>query len=159
MKGTSPRMRGKHPGAAATAGLQWNIPAYAGKTSARWPGRPYHQEHPRVCGETSTAWRPPPNSPEHPRVCGENIVVDVRELQRAGTSPRMRGKLTPVGLHQILLRNIPAYAGKTVTLIPLRCRDWEHPRVCGENDVAHRTTIAGGGTSPRMRGKLFEGVV
>ena len=50
-----------------------------------------------------------------------------------GTSPRMRGKR---GFrHQLgcCVRNIPAYAGKTVA--PLFCiyRGEEHPRVCGEN--------------------------
>ena len=71
-----------------------NIPAYAGKTV----------RDPHMCF----------NAGEHPRVCGENNNYAAENASDLGTSPRMRGKLfaeTPEGLR---LRNIPAYAGKTI---------------------------------------------
>ena len=91
--GTSPRMRGKLAFGVFGASEWRNIPAYAGKTAFWCPRRRLGREHPRVCGEnlrrTNVIW------------------------PSLGTSPRMRGKL----LHDFeggkVLRNIPAYAGKT----------------------------------------------
>ena len=92
---------------------------------------------------------------EHPRVCGENALG-------------VAGKLGAG-------RNIPAYAGKTLSLLDQlhhgfgtspRMRGkpiiglwrWnhgvEHPRVCGENIWAAPASWIEPGTSPRMRGKL-----
>ena len=53
-----------------------------------------------------------------------------------------------------LIRNIPAYAGKTFALCLWVLGFQEHPRVCGENksQVVRRHALRG--TSPRMRGKL-----
>ena len=70
-----------------------------------------------------------------------------------GTSPRMRGKPVSDYVDEPELRNIPAYAGKTISR---RAKDYslsEHPRVCGENVTGISPTPAGEGTSPRMRGK------
>ena len=52
------------------------------------------------------------------------------------------------------LRNIPAYAGKTLQLQPDQVILEEHPRVCGENCFIIIAIIFACGTSPRMRGKL-----
>ena len=115
--------------------LERNIPAYAGKTRAQ-PGRMAHTQ-------------------EHPRVCGENSHTQTTALTSHGTSPRMRGKQGLIEQVQRALRNIPAYAGKTLSC---RGRDQpqpEHPRVCGENPTYHYSSADGLGTSPRMRGKLF----
>ena len=91
--GTSPRMRGKHPHRNPLGLRQRNIPAYAGKT-----------ENPQQCYL---------GAQEHPRVCGENGLDYNPTSQIPGTSPRMRGKrLNKQAVTQIV-RNIPAYAGKT----------------------------------------------
>ena len=151
--GTSPRMRGKPPTPSRTARTFGNIPAYAGKT-----GRPDLLTSPLE---------------EHPRVCGENIDFFLGLRFTAGTSPRMRGKL----LHDFeggkVLRNIPAYAGKTTIHYhtgrdplehPRVCGEnrflgrvfegqQEHPRVCGENPYHRMVWTVDDGTSPRMRGK------
>ena len=86
-------MRGKLTGNAAQALQYRNIPAYAGKTIIRHTHAAYKKEHPRVCGE--------------------NPVKLLSGDTRGGTSPRMRGK--PAYTEQIvpIIRNIPAYAGKT----------------------------------------------
>ena len=49
--------------------------------------------------------------------------------------------------------NIPAYAGKTWSMPCSKFPNTEHPRVCGENDVAKPQVVHDVGTSPRMRGK------
>ena len=51
-------------------------------------------------------------------------------------------------------RNIPAYAGKTCGGSSVQEAAWEHPRVCGENDLQDEIDRGQEGTSPRMRGKL-----
>ena len=86
-------MRGKLAEAAALVTFKRNIPAYAGKTII-------------VHRDTLLPT-------EHPRVCGENAVDAYDEIQIAGTSPRMRGKLAADPTAPLRERNIPAYAGKT----------------------------------------------
>ena len=51
------------------------------------------------------------------------------------------------------LRNIPAYAGKTLPSRRGGNLGTEHPRVCGENLKNAWEGVKEGGTSPRMRGK------
>ena len=131
--GTSPRMRGKLGIHRQPTQPGRNIPAYAGKT-----------------GDTIfRSWL----QTEHPRVCGENASDDATAPVTAGTSPRMRGKPAFLPNGHSIARNIPAYAGKTVsaTCSTLSCQ--EHPRVCGENKVSVARKMFGLGTSPRMRGK------
>ena len=114
--GTSPRMRGKRIGGDWILGLGRNIPAYAGKTHVLFT-------------TMDGLW-------EHPRVCGENKPAKGGGAGKCGTSPRMRGKRAPSALIAGSKRNIPAYAGKTLTMILTIPSFREHPRVCGEN-VGH----------------------
>ena len=65
----------------------------------------------------------------------------------------MRGKRPNVCYTIDYLRNIPAYAGKTVTVDFLHSVLAEHPRVCGENTRVQYYIDNPPGTSPRMRGK------
>ena len=51
------------------------------------------------------------------------------------------------------MRNIPAYAGKTLHGLRRGLLRREHPRVCGENLPGAHKKFKGAGTSPRMRGK------
>ena len=111
-----------------------NIPAYAGKT----PPRP--------------AWRR--GSAEHPRARGENMVSKGQIDFETGTSPRMRGKRANSTYDQLKPRNIPAHAGKTPFVSSSNPPYAEHPRACGENYRPLAAPRYGGGTSPRMRGKL-----
>ena len=127
-------MRGKLPGWKPSNDSSRNIPAYAGKTI--W------------CTEIRTL------RTEHPRVCGENLMLMPSLFLVIGTSPRMRGKLIVFLVDRPRDRNIPAYAGKTSTANRVVILDKEHPRVCGENSLGQCAVDDGGGTSPRMRGKL-----
>ena len=87
-------MRGKPVAPRDQAHRGRNIPAYAGKTSFR-----------------VVEYLTPE---EHPRVCGENTVNRCAQQSAPGTSPRMRGKQTLTLDEEKTLRNIPAYAGKTL---------------------------------------------
>ena len=65
----------------------------------------------------------------------------------------MRGKPEPIKRAASSGRNIPAYAGKTATGLPMQPPSTEHPRVCGENQFVDDVFLIEPGTSPRMRGK------
>ena len=65
----------------------------------------------------------------------------------------MRGKHDQSELLHLWQGNIPAYAGKTVAIVPHGEDAEEHPRVCGENDREEAIMNLEQGTSPRMRGK------
>ena len=93
--GTSPCMRGNLQICKPVDNGNRNIPVYAGKTYAGLAGR-----HRRT---------------EHPRVCGENTAEKAEWFKPGGTSPRMRGKLPISDICAITRRNIPAYAGKTIS--------------------------------------------
>ena len=91
---------------------------------------------------------------EHPRVCGENLSTGFGKKGESGTSPRMRGKPANNNHVPTNLRNIPAYAGKTLVALVWPHLLKEHPRVCGENFLGDTQPHLNEGTSPRMRGKL-----
>ena len=79
--------------------------------------------------------------------------MSLAEYERAGSSPRVRGKRGRRSRPRMRARLIPACAGKTMPL-PLRRRpDPAHPRVCGENLIDKPNILKGLGSSPRVRGK------
>ena len=57
------------------------------------------------------------------------------------------------------LRLIPACAGKTGDDCEAGDRRGAHPRVCGENAALDRSPKALQGSSPRVRGKLNNGLI
>ena len=91
--GSSPRMRGTLIVVIPPDEGAGIIPAYAGN-----PGRP-----PVRC----------PSTEDHPRVCGEHLNQLAPAVNKAGSSPRMRGTLSLVLAHLPLGGIIPAYAGNT----------------------------------------------
>ena len=131
--GSSPRVRGKPAGTAMLRWLCGLIPACAGKTTMAILSR-------------ATSWA-------HPRVCGENTPLMLNPAEIQGSSPRVRGKPLELKRRGVLLRLIPACAGKTLT----RTHDiWlppAHPRVCGENTGLPVGSASPSGSSPRVRGK------
>ena len=66
----------------------------------------------------------------------------------------MRGKPALRERAQMSLRITPAYAGKTHASSCWPVRQWDHPRVCGENASPRTGMLCGIGSPPRMRGKL-----
>ena len=133
IKGSSPLTRGKlnpiHYDELA-GGL---IPAHAGKT--------------RVWGFISRIWR------AHPRSRGENMRKDTRHASGTGSSPLTRGKRVHDTRARLILRLIPAHAGKTKIAVYSPFNPEAHPRSRGENSVHDRNPFLGLGSSPLTRGK------
>ena len=134
LSGSSPRGRGKPRPRATLRRQPGLIPAWAGKT----PGS-------RSTG--LSAWA-------HPRVGGENLEDSFDCARRLGSSPRGRGKRRVFRRSLVFLGLIPAWAGKTETPASWATSSGAHPRVGGENSSARIAPSAGGGSSPRGRGKL-----
>ena len=134
--GSPPRMRGKEC-RQYMAHLSPRItPAYAGKSHLL-------RFHPRL-------------RQDHPRVCGEKIHrVDGAE-STSGSPPRMRGKAQGTDIFELAQGITPAYAGKRLRIFArYECRG-DHPRVCGEKEIAAGRDVAYWGSPPRMRGKVDE---
>ena len=72
---------------------------------------------------------------DHPRVCGENTPGGDAAFARAGSPPRMRGKLLPRKPCMMRFGITPAYAGKTASISKTLLTYGDHPRVCGENTL------------------------
>ena len=72
----------------------------------------------------------------------------------SGTSPRTRGKRRRRRGSGRGAGNIPAHAGKTISIISATRGGAEHPRARGENSGTRWVMCAARGTSPRTRGKL-----
>ena len=133
------------------------IPAWAGKTGAG-----------RALKALTAA---------HPRVGGENSDPAYGMALSVGSSPRGRGKRQSLDVRLGSVRLIPAWAGKTISMLRLISMVWAHPRVGGENPevVAALVSVIGlipawagktrwgdiqvngsRGSSPRGRGKRFQ---
>ena len=109
------------------------IPAWAGKTMS-------------MVGYLSVWWA-------HPRVGGENACNSLGALLALGSSPRGRGKPGDVNQRSASIGLIPAWAGKTVSLLIRICVLTAHPRVGGENSRYSHSSGRPIGSSPRGRGK------
>ena len=135
--GSSPRGRGKHRAGARVREPPALIPARAGKTSlGRATSRVLPGSSPRGRGKrginrrlrrlfrliparagktTHSSARVTP-VPAHPRAGGENIPGASGKIQKAGSSPRGRGKPRALIPQRGCPRLIPARAGKTSSL-------------------------------------------
>ena len=71
-----------------------------------------------------------------------------------GSSPRIRGKLTPASAAACATGLIPAHTGKTSHVYPSRLACGAHPRAYGENGYFGNVQEMEAGSSPRIRGKL-----
>ena len=109
------------------------IPARAGKTTMDACSRALLRAHPRACGENAG-----------------DIETAVRE---AGSSPRVRGKLSTSQATVSREGLIPARAGKTGEFVRGGRGPGAHPRACGENRPLTVQLQSPVGSSPRVRGK------
>ena len=133
MAGSPPRVRGKAP-AQLHEKLKGGItPACAGKSAAK---------------QTSTV-----RCGDHPRVCGEKTSCLCRRLWRAGSPPRVRGKVLQLICTIDDLGITPACAGKSCSPFRPRGLSWDHPRVCGEKKERRKYGERAKGSPPRVRGK------
>ena len=113
--GSSPRMRGKRSSRGAAGSSSGIIPAHAGQTP------PYQKAHIILS--------------DHPRACGANEVTSSSIMRSRGSSPRMRGKRSPLVCTCKRMRIIPAHAGQTIPGTAYRSRTTDHPRACGANSL------------------------
>ena len=131
--GSSPLTRGKPEQQATVGVLQGLIPAHAGKTPRRHASAP--------------------SSEAHPRSRGENTGKLMNGVTQRGSSPLTRGKRLEAAVVLLVLRLIPAHAGKTRGACPCRGSVRAHPRSRGENTLRTLHQGAGQGSSPLTRGK------
>ena len=131
--GSSPRVRGKRSPFRSSPYAPRIIPARAGQTKA-------------ALQITTT-------TKDHPRACGANPASTPAMLTVSGSSPRVRGKPSGPAGQVSEGRIIPARAGQTRRIRRCASRLPDHPRACGANPVGFRTSVAGFGSSPRVRGK------
>ena len=93
---------------------------------------------------------------DHPREYGENTWSTRIDMQRGGSSPRIRGKSISGNADPPARGIIPANTGKiTVQWVPTSMRR-DHPREYGENSRVRSLRFLAGGSSPRIRGKFHQ---
>ena len=74
---------------------------------------------------------------------------------RAGSPPRVRGKVSFCAGNAIIDGITPACAGKSVSCRPCRTSHQDHPRVCGEKLINSPPLKFAVGSPPRVRGKVL----
>ena len=134
--GSPPRVRGKLSVRAVAQPGERITPARAGKTHPDSAGYDPARDHPRACGENHYPAQPLP--------------------ARKGSPPRVRGKLPLPSLLWLHPRITPARAGKTGSSATAGSSATDHPRACGENEMAAAGRVCTGGSPPRVRGKPLE---
>ena len=132
-RGSSPRMRGKRDAEKRRVHRERIIPAHA--------------------GQTTRVYRKHVETADHPRACGANRRCAMVRQLAYGSSPRMRGKLSPTTSRYNFPRIIPAHAGQTAPYVHRTFCRADHPRACGANHDCVRPLFRPFGSSPRMRGK------
>ncbi len=137
--GSSPRARGTPRPVPAAIGNRRIIPASAGNTRRDGKGIRLNADHPRERGE-------------HKRFSQRSRCI-------AGSSPRARGTLAPVGGGQTASRIIPASAGNTEAHFRHRYAGPDHPRERGEHSRPYAASHVSNGSSPRARGTLKKWIV
>ena len=112
------------------------------------------KDHPRVCGEQLPPLRGKAGrlgSP--PRVRGTGVHA-MHSFTNIGSPPRVRGTAKRKRVRKPNRRITPACAGNRLTGDfygqPFR----DHPRVCGEQEVALRCSSPHQGSPPRVRGTV-----
>ena len=94
-----------------------------------------------------------PTVGDHPRVCGEKGVIWDSGIEKAGSPPRVRGKVPFLFAVTVALGITPACAGKSGFCVILKKQKKDHPRVCGEKCTRSPVSMLSRGSPPRVRGK------
>ncbi len=133
--GSSPLARGKVPCGPCAPGAPGIIPACAGK----------RKQMPRERN----------NSKDHPRLRGEKQQPARAEGFELGSSPLARGKGLPGTFLAVVLRIIPACAGKRQLFFLASAPPPDHPRLRGEKALGRVQKNPPQGSSPLARGKGY----
>ena len=97
-----------------------------------------------------------PSVAVHPRVCGEQPPRRLKNASSAGSSPRVRGTVGAEIGQVARCRFIPACAGNSTLGCEVHWATPVHPRVCGEQIDPLQETYREYGSSPRVRGTVFD---
>ena len=107
---------------------------------------------PAGAGTTCALTHDPAGIAAHPRRCGDHPSSVHISLSRPGSSPQVRGPLTPLYETVAQGRLIPAGAGTTSMARGTGRPSRAHPRRCGDHPSGVRKIIIFGGSSPQVRG-------
>ncbi len=77
-------------------------------------------------------------------------------MRPCGSSPRVRGTAKSRCVLRAIMRIIPACAGNRRIEPPWKSSPPDHPRVCGEQINAEYFKLAHRGSSPRVRGTVYQ---
>ena len=151
---SSPRMRGSRTVRLLRRNRQRIIPAHAGLTIGAFSSASGKGIIPAYAGLTSAARTVRSRPLDHPRACGAHFLQLTVLPFPVGSSPRMRGSLTPYVKRTLASRIIPAHAGLTSGKRYLSPPSRDHPRACGAHRAIRTRSKFCQGSSPRMRGSL-----
>ncbi len=132
--GSPPRVRGTVSASVKKKSLRGITPACAG--NRWWPP-----------GPASCSW-------DHPRVCGEQHGGHTVRAKSVGSPPRVRGTASWQSFCMSENRITPACAGNSGFCLARNVGRWDHPRVCGEQEVATHMARLLDGSPPRVRGTV-----
>ena len=88
---------------------------------------------PAPAGNTVTAEELNRFAEDHPRTCGEHNILDLVQLELAGSPPHLRGTRIFDFIAAQSLRITPAPAGNTGSSAYSSKVERDHPRTCGEH--------------------------
>ena len=111
--GSSPLVRGQPAHATYYLGVRGSSPLVRGQLSETAAEQEGNWIIPARAGPTSPTWCPKARSTDHPRSCGANIFSYMKGCDMDGSSPLVRGQLSPSSLSNHSFRIIPARAGPT----------------------------------------------
>ena len=114
--------------------------------------RRLHGIIPAPAGPTSAPAIPQTHTRDHPRACGAHMRSRWMASRSRGSSPRMRGSQIRRVQDEHRLGIIPAHAGLTYHTFWPQNLQRDHPRACGAHGIILYRSLAGQGSSPRMRG-------
>ena len=89
-------------------------------------------------------------------MCGEQHVRVATAMYQLGSSPRVRGAVKLCADLTKTIGIIPACAGSSNIFNSIAFQIWDHPRVCGEQFSTLAAQAGGAGSSPRVRGAVFQ---
>ena len=93
---------------------------------------------------------------DHPRACGAHFWPSYEKRGTMGSSPRMRGSHDARAFKPRETGIIPAHAGLTILQERRLVCIGDHPRACGAHSPSSAMSASVQGSSPRMRGSLYE---
>ena len=107
---------------------------------------------PACAGNSGSLSRYSTTAKDHPRVCGEQLSVVRFRAHSVGSPPRVRGTVSAFILRPPSAGITPACAGNSAPRGGSGGGSWDHPRVCGEQQIPGSAGARCPGSPPRVRG-------